>query len=156
MVDWRSAEIPANSRWRQESVKWLLEKGQGVRKDHPACKWAEEQEKRPQSGAGKAQALTVGQSAMILSNSIKCEQGDWEEGNEGAQTVTDAVQMINPGLHPKTAIRSLLRLLRTQDLKPQEVRRLTEAIGSALPPGWGAHWEERVSRMIASPIEEVG
>ena len=155
MVDWRAAEIPANSRWRQESVKWLLEKGQGVRKDHPACKWAEEQEKRPQPGAGKAQALTVGQSAMILSNSIKCEQGNWEEGNEGAQTVTDAVQMINPGLHPKTAIRSLLRLLRTQDLKPQEVRRLTEAIGSALPPGWGAHWEERVSRMIASPIEEV-
>ena len=37
----------------------------------------------------------------------------------------------------------------------QEVRRLTEAIGSALPPGWGAHWKERVSRMVDSLIEEV-
>ena len=30
MVDWRAAEITANPGWRQESVKWLLVKGQGV------------------------------------------------------------------------------------------------------------------------------
>jgi len=70
MVDWRAAEITANPGWRQESVKWRLEKGQGVRKDHPACKWAAEQEKRPPTGAGKAQELTVGQSATILPNQV--------------------------------------------------------------------------------------
>ena len=156
MVDWRGARVGQSALSMRKSVGWYLEReGNGVRNNHPARKWVEDQEARMVGEHASRTPGAVRECAEDLGRVMNQRMGEDDTSGDYLLLQKDMARILNPSKRPEIAVKCIIRLAKRGGCSWARIRNLMSIIGDKLPPGWGKEWRELVDETANATMSDL-